>query len=159
VGVKLWHQWSTLAVVTKSYALYYTTLKSKNSRLILFQIVTHVWELRQCSQDSDYCYRLNNLWFKSQQGRERFLFSMCGLALGPTQPPIQWITGVLSLEVKWLGDEADLHTVPSFKKESIYIFILPAHLLGINSNNLYLSLMFWSEWEFTFSRAPFHCVC
>ena len=78
---------------------------------------------------------------------------MCGLALGPTQPPIQWITGVLSLEVKWLGDEADLHTVPSFKKESIYIFILPAHLLGINSNNLYLSLMFWSEREFTFSRA------
>jgi len=54
-----------------------------------------------------------------------FLFSMCGLAVGPTQPPIQWMTGVLSLGVKWLGDEADLHTAPSFKKEWNYIFIPP----------------------------------
>jgi hypothetical protein len=28
-------------------------------------------------------------------------------ALGPTQPPIQWVAKVLSLEVKWLGHEAD----------------------------------------------------
>jgi hypothetical protein len=55
----------------------------KKLKLIHFQIVTHVWELRQCSQDSDYCYRLKNLAFKSQQEQEMFLFSMCGLALGP----------------------------------------------------------------------------
>jgi len=28
-------------------------------------------------------------------------------ALGPTQPPIQWVPGALSLGVKWLGHEAD----------------------------------------------------
>jgi hypothetical protein len=29
------------------------------------------------------------------------------IALGPTQPPIQWVPGVLSLGVKWSGREAD----------------------------------------------------
>jgi hypothetical protein len=29
------------------------------------------------------------------------------MALGPTQPPIQWVPGALSLEVKWPGCEAD----------------------------------------------------
>jgi hypothetical protein len=33
-------------------------------------------------------------------------------ALGPTQPPIQWVTGALSLGVKRLGREAD-HSPPS----------------------------------------------
>lgn len=88
-----------------------------------------------------------------------FLFSMCGLALEPTQPPIQWMTGVLSLGVKRLGNKADLHTVPSFKKESSHIFMAAVYPLGINSNNLYLLLTFWSEQEFMFSHAPFHCAC
>jgi len=30
-----------------------------------------------------------------------------GPTLGPTQPPIHWVTGALSLGVKWLGREAD----------------------------------------------------
>jgi hypothetical protein len=33
-------------------------------------------------------------------------------ALRPTQPPIQWVPGALSLGVKWLGREAD-HSPPS----------------------------------------------
>jgi hypothetical protein len=33
-------------------------------------------------------------------------------ALGPTQPPIQWVPGALSLGVKQLGREAD-HSPPS----------------------------------------------
>jgi hypothetical protein len=32
--------------------------------------------------------------------------------LGPTQPPIQWVPGALSLGVKWPGREAD-HSPPS----------------------------------------------
>jgi len=36
-------------------------------------------------------------------------------ALGPTQPPIQWVLGALSLGVKWLGHEAD-HSLPSSAK-------------------------------------------
>jgi hypothetical protein len=31
---------------------------------------------------------------------------------GPTQPPIQWVPGALSLGVKWPGREAD-HPPPS----------------------------------------------
>jgi hypothetical protein len=37
---------------------------------------------------------------------------MSGTALGPTQPPIQWVLGALSLGVKQLGPEAD-HLPPS----------------------------------------------
>jgi hypothetical protein len=33
-------------------------------------------------------------------------------ALGPTQPPIQWVPGALSLGIKQLGHEAD-HSPPS----------------------------------------------
>jgi hypothetical protein len=38
---------------------------------------------------------------------------VCPLATGgPTQPPAQWVPGVLSLGVKWVGREAD-HSPPS----------------------------------------------
>jgi hypothetical protein len=37
------------------------------------------------------------------------------LALRPTQPPIQWVPGALSLGVKWLGCEVD-HSPPSNAK-------------------------------------------
>jgi hypothetical protein len=36
-----------------------------------------------------------------------FLSSVSRPALGPTQPPIQWVPGPLSLGVKWPGREAD----------------------------------------------------
>jgi hypothetical protein len=42
-----------------------------------------------------------------------FLFAtVSSPALGPTQPPIQWVPGALSLGVKWPGREAD-HSPPS----------------------------------------------
>jgi hypothetical protein len=37
------------------------------------------------------------------------------MALGPTQPPIQWVPGALSLGVKWPGHEAD-HSPPASVK-------------------------------------------
>jgi hypothetical protein len=37
-------------------------------------------------------------------------------ALGPTQPPIQWVPGALTLGVKRLGREAD-HSPPSSAKD------------------------------------------
>jgi len=40
-----------------------------------------------------------------------FLYSV----LGPTQPPIQWVSRALSLGVKWPGREAD-HSPPSSAK-------------------------------------------
>jgi hypothetical protein len=53
------------------------------------------------------------LGFDSQQGLGIFLFTTVSrMALESTQPPMQWVTGNLSLEVKWLGREAD-HSPPS----------------------------------------------
>jgi hypothetical protein len=50
--------------------------------------------------------------FDSRRGLGIFLFTtMSRKALGPTQPPIQWLPGALSLGVKWPGREAD-HSPP-----------------------------------------------
>jgi hypothetical protein len=54
-------------------------------------------------------------------------------SLGPTQPPIQWIQGVLPLGVKWPGREAD-HSPPSsaeVKNAWSYIFTPPVRLHGV----------------------------
>jgi hypothetical protein len=56
------------------------------------------------------------LGFDSWQGLVIFLFTTVSrTVLGPTQPPIQWIPGALSLGVKWLWCEAD-HSPPSSAK-------------------------------------------
>jgi hypothetical protein len=53
------------------------------------------------------------LRFDSRWGLGIFLFTIASrTALGPTQAPIQWVPGALSLEVKWPGREAD-HSPPS----------------------------------------------
>jgi len=54
--------------------------------------------------------------FKSQQKQDIFLFSiMSRLALGPNQPPIQWLRGVLSPVVQHLRHKAD-NSPPSSTK-------------------------------------------
>jgi hypothetical protein len=51
--------------------------------------------------------------FDSRRGLGIFLFTTASrTALGPTQPPIQWVTGALSLRVKRPWREAD-HSLPS----------------------------------------------
>jgi hypothetical protein len=53
------------------------------------------------------------LGFDSRRGLGIFLFTTAfRTALGPTQPPIQWIPGAFSLGVKRPGREAD-HSPPS----------------------------------------------
>jgi hypothetical protein len=48
------------------------------------------------------------LGFDFWQGLGIFLFiTVSRTALEPTQPPIQWMPGALSLGVKWPGGEAD----------------------------------------------------
>jgi hypothetical protein len=55
--------------------------------------------------------------FGSRQGLEIFLFTTASkMALEPTQPPIQWVPGVLSFGVKRPGREAD-HSPPSTAEE------------------------------------------
>jgi hypothetical protein len=54
-------------------------------------------------------YGLDDRGFESRQGLGLFIFTASRPVLGPTQPPIQWVTGALSLAVKWPGCEADPH--------------------------------------------------
>jgi hypothetical protein len=65
-------------------------------------------------------------------------------ALGPSQPPIQWVPGVLSLGVKWTGLEAD-HSPPSSAevKERVELYLHSpswrgAHLKKKAHERLYL---------------------
>jgi hypothetical protein len=52
-------------------------------------------------------------------------------ALGPTQPPIQWVPRALSLGVKRPVSEADhSHLVPRSKNAWSYISTPPVHLHG-----------------------------
>jgi hypothetical protein len=63
------------------------------------------------------------LGFDSQRGLGIFLFTTVSItALGPTQTPIQCVTGALSLGVKQPGCEADhsSHLVPRSKNEWSY---------------------------------------
>jgi hypothetical protein len=55
-----------------------------------------------------------------------FVSAFWKMALEPTQPPIQWIPGVLSLEVKWPGNDAD-HSPPSSAevKEGVELYLHP----------------------------------
>jgi hypothetical protein len=55
--------------------------------------------------------------FSSQQPQEIFFSSpkLSMLAMGPTQPPIQWFLGALSPRVKQLGDDTD-HILPPTAK-------------------------------------------
>jgi hypothetical protein len=51
------------------------------------------------------------------------VFSHCS-ALGPTQPPIQWVPGALSLAVKRPGREADNSPPSSTEvKESVELYL------------------------------------
>jgi len=58
-------------------------------------------------------WKIGVLGFNSRGGLGIILFTTVSrMDLGPTQPPIQWVPGALSLEIKRSGHEAD-HSPPS----------------------------------------------
>jgi hypothetical protein len=62
------------------------------------------------------------LGFDSRRGLGFFLFSTASrTALGPTQPPIQWVPGALSLGVKRPGRKAD-HSPPSAEVKNAWSY-------------------------------------
>jgi hypothetical protein len=70
-------------------------------------------ELLSRYSDEAMIWNAEESGFDSRQEQEIFLFSiMFRPALGPTQPPIQWISGALSPGVERLGREPD-HSPPS----------------------------------------------
>jgi hypothetical protein len=52
-----------------------------------------------------------------------FLFHTASiLSLGPTQPPIQWVAGALSLEVKRPGHEVDHSFLSSTEVKNVWSY-------------------------------------
>jgi len=74
------------------------------------------------------------LGFDSRRGLGIFLFTTASRpALGPTQPPIQWVPGSLSLGKQRPGHEAD-HSPPSYAeiKECVELYLhSPVRLHGV----------------------------
>jgi hypothetical protein len=73
------------------------------------------------------------LGFDSRGGLGSFLITVSRTALGPTQLPMQWVPGALSLGVKRPGREAD-HSPPSsaeVKNVWSYTSTLPIRLHGV----------------------------
>jgi hypothetical protein len=79
-------------------------------------------------------YGLDDRWFESRQRLRAFLFTTVSRpALGPTQPPMKWIPGFLSLGVKRPWREAD-YSPPSRAKVNNawrYTSIPPIRLHGV----------------------------
>jgi hypothetical protein len=79
-------------------------------------------------------YGLDDRGFESRQGLANFLFTTAsGPALGPTQPPIQWVKRALPLAVKWPRREAD-HSPPTttpVQNEWSYNSTPPIRLHGV----------------------------
>jgi hypothetical protein len=79
-------------------------------------------------------YGLDDLGFESRQGVGLYLFTTQSRpALGPNQPPIQWVPEALFLGVKRTGRVAD-HSPPSsaeVKNVWSYTFTPPIGLQGM----------------------------
>jgi hypothetical protein len=76
-------------------------------------------------------WKIGVLGFDSRLGLGIFLFTTASrTAVEPTQPPIQWVPGALSLVIKRLGREAD-HSPPSSAevKEWVVLYLHPPILL------------------------------
>jgi hypothetical protein len=101
-------------------------------------------------------YGLDDRGFESRQGMGIFLFTTASrLALGPTQPPIQWVSGALSPGVKRSRCEID-HSPPSSSevKECVELYLHSPNTpswrgaqLKKAQGQLYLYLHLYTSWK------------
>jgi hypothetical protein len=91
--------------------LHYISSKATSTQRLIQLCEETAWER---SRYSDWLRAARPRGRSSSPGRvQNFLFSTASRpALGSIQPPIQWVPGALSPEVKWLGREAD-HSLPN----------------------------------------------
>jgi len=73
---------------------------------------------------------------------------MSRTALRPTQPPIQWVPGALSLRVKQLGHEADHSPLLSAKVKNTWNYT-SAPPVGLHSMALSLKKRHRDDFTFT----------
>jgi hypothetical protein len=91
-------------------------------RSLCIYVLSHIFISGQLSGRA-LGYGLDDRWFESREGLGIFLFTTASRpALEPTQPPIQWVSGALSLGEKWPGREAD-HS-PPFRAEVKNVFMV-----------------------------------
>jgi len=86
-------------------------------------------------------YRLGDRGLIPGGGWELFL-TPC-----PDQPPIQWVPGALSLQLKWPGHEANCPLSSSAKVKNMwsYTSIPPIRIVGVDS-----------QWGWEFFSSPLH---
>jgi hypothetical protein len=101
-----------ISLLTSRYNFYY---KSADLQLAIFPFFFSFKKSRDRSVGIALGYRLDDRGFRVRfpAGSGNFFFTTASrTALGPTQPPIQWIPGALSLGVKRPGREG-CHSLPS----------------------------------------------
>jgi len=97
-------------------------------------------------------------WFDFRRGLGIFLFTTASRkALGSTQPPIQWVTGALSLGVKLPGRKCD-HSLPTSAEDmNACSSVKKKHRKNFNllySTLLYFTLLYFTLLYFTFGYKP-----
>jgi hypothetical protein len=107
------------------------------------------------------------LGFDSRLGQGIFLFTTASrTALGPTQPPIQWLPEALSLGIKRTGREAD-HSPPSIAevKEWVELYLHPQYAFtawcSVKAQGelyLYLVYFYYRHCTYTFKLFVTSCV-
>jgi hypothetical protein len=82
-------------------------------------------------------WKIGVLGFESRKGLGIFFFTTASRkAVGPTQPPIQWVPGALSLGIKRLGRETDHLPLSSAEiKDWVELYLYsPIRLHGVVLN-------------------------
>jgi hypothetical protein len=115
--LKLFHYGPKKGLIS-NVDIFIVTYHNKENNTLL-KIIIDIW-----GAEIALGYGLDDREFVSRQRLGIFLFTTASRpALRPTQPPIQWVPGVLSLGVKRPGREADHSPPPSADIKNAWSYI------------------------------------